>query len=389
MKKIKVLGVTGIRSEYDILYPLMKLLRDDPRFEVKLAVSGAHLSGWHGEALQRIADDGFTIADKIDSLLMTNRKTQRVKGVGILTTALAQTVEREAPDFLYVVGDREESIATAIVGNYMDVLVAHLGGGDPVFGNADDPIRFAVSRLAHLHLVTAKPYAENLAKVGEEDFRIHFVGNPAYDSIMQVPQLSPAETAARLGMDISDGKYIVVIKHPLSSEKEDAYFQMKTALEGISLFCRKTGFKAVGIHPNTDPGSYDILQAISEAESPSIRFFKTLDRELFVNLVRNAKALAGNSSMGILEAPFYKLPVVNIGNRQQGRLNAGNVEFVSYDPDVICNALIKAATDESYREKISKFENPYGNGGTSEKIRDILLSVDLTDKKWYVKQKLC
>jgi len=124
----KVLAITGIRSEYDILYPVIKCLRD-AGFEVKLVVSGAHLSPWHGETVRKIEEDGFEIADKIDTLFMTNRTTQRVKGVGILTYALSQTVEREKPDFLLVVGDREESIATALVGNYMNILTAHIGGG--------------------------------------------------------------------------------------------------------------------------------------------------------------------------------------------------------------------------------------------------------------------
>src|SRR5688572_11357940 len=126
MKKVKVLAVTGIRSEYDILFPIINRLNQDTYFDLKLVVSGAHLSDWHNNTLKRIEEDGFTIADKIDSLLMTNRNVQRPKGLGILTHSLTQVVEREAPDFLLVVGDREESIATAMVGNYMDVLTAHV-----------------------------------------------------------------------------------------------------------------------------------------------------------------------------------------------------------------------------------------------------------------------
>ncbi len=118
--------------------------------------------------------------------MMTDRVVQRAKGVGLLIFALSQTVEREKPDFLLVVGDREESFAAGIVGNYMNVLVAHLGGGDPVYGNADDPVRFAVSRLAHIHLTTCKPYADNLLKMGEQDFRIYPTGNPALDNIRSI-----------------------------------------------------------------------------------------------------------------------------------------------------------------------------------------------------------
>lgn len=390
MKKIKILAITGIRSEYDILYPVIRDLSYDNRIELKLVVSGAHLSGWHGNTLERIQRDGFEIADKIDSLYMTNRKTQRVKGIGSLVTALSQTVERESPDILLVVGDREESIATALVGNYMNVLVAHIGGGDPVYGNADDPIRFAVSKLAHIHFTTANQYAQNLKDIGEEDFRVFWAGNPGLDNIKNTKVIEINELSKSLDFDIEARKYVVLINHPLSSEKEEAGFQMKTILTSLKNFCEKHDFKVVASYPNTDPGSYDILSAIKEFEySPHFKFFKTIPSDEFVNLMRNARALIGNSSMGILEAPFYKLPVINVGNRQKGRLNSGNVDFVEYDVYIIVKALEKACFDDDYRKKVSELVNPYGDGHATERIVDFLGSVDLNDKKWYVKRKLC
>lgn len=390
MRKIKILAITGIRSEFDILYPVINNLNKDDRFEIKLILSGAHLSDWHGSMINQIKEDGFEIADCVDSLLMTNRNTQRIKSVGLLSIGLSQTVERESPDILFVVGDREESIATALVGNYMSVLVAHFGGGDTVYGNADDPIRFAVSKLAHIHFTSAAEYAKNLIKIGEEEFRIFNVGNPSYDNIINVPQIPLSELSKELDFDISDGKYIVLLKHPLSSEKEDTFMQMKVTLESMEIFNNKTGYKVLGIYPNTDPGSYDILNAIKEYENkPYIKFFKNLPRELFINVMRNCKALAGNSSMGILEAPFYKLPVINIGNRQKGRLNAGNVKFVEYDAISISKLIYEACFDQEYRKYISELKNPFGGGNTSQCITEILANIDFTNKKWYIKQKLC
>ncbi len=389
MRNKKVLAITGIRSEYDILYPVIDALRNSGNFNVKIAVSGAHLSDWHGNTVKKIEEDGFEIADRIDCLLMTNRKTQRAKGVGLLIQALAQTVEREDPDLILFVGDREECIAATVVGNYMDVLVAHIGGGDPVYGNADDPIRFAGSKLAHIHLVTAKPYAENLKRIGEEEFRIFFVGNPAYANIANTPRVPLEDISQFLDFDISDSRYVVLLKHPLSSEKESAYEQMKVTLQATEEFAEENNIKIAGIYPNTDPGSYDILNAIEELKSDKIKFFKTLPRNIFINLMRNTMALIGNSSMGILEAPFYKLPVVNVGNRQKGRLNAGNVEFVGYDIELIKKSLHKACFDVDYRKYIAGLENPYGDEKAPEKIKDILLSINLNDSKWYVKKKLC
>ena len=386
----KVLAITGIRSEFDILYPIILELNNNPDIELKLVISGSHLSDWHGNFLEQLEADGFEIADMIDSLLMTNRNTQRVKGIGMLMLGLSQTVEREKPDLLLVIGDREESIATALVGNYMNVLVAHFGGGDTVYGNADDPVRFAVSKLSHIHLTNAQVYADNLIKNGEETFRVFNVGNPAYKNIIDTPKRTLKEISNFLKFDISDGKYMVLLKHPLSSEKEDAFNQMKITLDVIESFCLENNYKLIGIYPNTDPGSYNILDAIKAKEaSPLIKFFKNIPREYFINIMRNCKVLIGNSSMGILEAPFYKIPVVNVGNRQMGRLNAGNVEFVNYDFKTIYSAIEKACFNENYLNEISLQLNPYGNGDAVEKIVDILLELDLSDNKWYVKKKLC
>ena len=185
--KRRILAVTGIRSEYHILRPVIEVLRQDRRFEVGLAVSGAHLTEWHGYTVDRIRKDGFTIVDTIHTLLMDNTGLQRAKGTGLLITGLTETVKRYKPDILLVVGDREESIATAVIGNYMNTLVAHIGGGDSVYGNSDDPVRFSVSKLAHLHFVTSSDSAKNLKRVQEEAFRIFNVGNPALDNIRLTP----------------------------------------------------------------------------------------------------------------------------------------------------------------------------------------------------------
>lgn len=388
MTRKKILAVTGIRSEYDIIYPVLKELQENKDFDLKVVVTGAHLSDWHGFTLDLIEADGFEVVDKIDCLLMTNRKTQRPKYIGLLIEGLTQTVERVKPDFLIFVGDREESIATCIVGNYMDVIVAHIGGGDPVYGNADDPVRQACSKLAHIHFAIADQYAENLKKLGEEEFRICFSGNPALSNIINTKKIDRKELGQSLEMNLDTHDYIVVLKHPLSSEAKESYHQMSVTMEAVETFSSENNIKVIGIYPNTDPGSYDILRAIDENCNENIKFFKTLSREVFVNLMRNAKALIGNSSMGILEAPIYKLPVINVGNRQIGRLNAGNVEFVPYNVKQIEQSLKKACFDQAYRKMVSELRNPYGDGCAHNKIVDFLDVLDLNDKKWLLKKKL-
>jgi GDP/UDP-N,N'-diacetylbacillosamine 2-epimerase (hydrolysing) len=386
-RKLKILVSTGIKSDYDILYPVLSELKK-ANHELIIVVSGAHLSDHHNNTYKRIIEDGFQIEDKVDTLLSTDRAVQRSKGTGLLIQGLAQTVERTDPDFLLVLGDREESIATAIVGNYMEKLVVHIGGGDPVYGNADDPMRFAVSKLAHIHCCTAQAYAENLLKIGEENFRIFFTGNPAYANIDFVPMIEKVELMNQL--EIESENYIVLIKHPLSSEVESAGKQMEVTLKFLENFCDKHNFQVVCIPPNSDPGSHE-MKTVLEKYSDEDWLIKaeTLPRLQFINLMRYAKALVGNSSMGILEAPHYKLPVVNIGNRQQGRLNAGNVEFVPYKKDDISKAVEKATLDYEYRQKIRNLKNPFGDSSAPKKVMKAIESVDLNDRKWYVKQKLC
>jgi GDP/UDP-N,N'-diacetylbacillosamine 2-epimerase (hydrolysing) len=192
-----------------------------------------------------------------------------------------------------------------------------------------------------------------------------------------------------LDFDISDGKYLVLIKHPLSSEINQAGNQMKITLLAMKKFSEETGVKICLIRPNTDPGSYDILKQIDEIEQQEMfGIFKSLPHKEFVSLIANALLLAGNSSMGILEAPFYKLPVVNIGNRQQGRLNAGNVHFVSHDVDEIANALKRAAFDDEYRNYVAELINPYGDGSSVTSIVDVINHVEPGSNKWLVKNHL-
>ncbi len=388
MKKKKILALTGIRSEFDIIVPVLRELKNTG-YDVGLIISGAHLSDWHGDSNNTIFESGIKVVDRVDNLLMTNRKTQRAKGVGLLTYAYSQIVERENPDFLIYVGDREEGLAGAIVANYMDIIFIHLAGGDPVFGNSDDPVRFAISKLAHVHCAFAEEYAKNLLKLGEDEFRVFNTGNPSLDYIRNTEILPLKVLSKRLDFDISDGKYLVLIKHPLSSEINQAGNQMKITLLAMKKFSEETGVKICLIRPNTDPGSYDILKQIDEIEQQEMfGIFKSLPHKEFVSLIANALLLAGNSSMGILEAPFYKLPVVNIGNRQQGRLNAGNVHFVSHDVDEIANALKRAAFDDEYRNYVAELINPYGDGSSVTSIVDVINHVEPGSNKWLVKNHL-
>jgi GDP/UDP-N,N'-diacetylbacillosamine 2-epimerase (hydrolysing) len=373
-----ILGVTGIRSDYDIMSSVYEAIVNKPNLSLEIAVTGAHLSSVYGYTVSQIEKDGFKIVDKIDSLLNSNSESSRVKGLGIQLQGLVQTVERVDPDMLLVLGDREESISTALVGSYMNIPVAHVCGGDRVVGNVDDQVRHAVTKLSHLHFTSNMESYERIIRLGEQRFRIHNVGNPGLDRFKKLKRLSLAEISNRLNVELTTGLPIVVlIQHVLSTETEYAYQQMRTTLEAL----RELKVQVILSSPNSDAGSNELRRAIAEVyKTKNFHVFKNIDRDVFVNLLRHASCLVGNSSSGILEAPLLRLPVVNIGNRQKGRLHAQNVQFVSHDKQEIVLAVQKALYDMKYIKLVEECDNPYGDGYASEKIAEVLSRVDLDDR---------
>lgn len=376
--KRKILGVTGIRSDYDIMSSVFYAINNNSELDLEIFITGAHLSEMHGYTIEMVRKDGFKIADEVESLLSSDKLSARIKGMTMQMQGLIQTVSRIKPNFLLVLGDREEAMATALVGSYMNIPIAHIAGGDRVVGNVDDQIRHAVTKLAHLHFTTSQENSERILKMGEQPFRVFTTGNPGLDRLVAVEPLSAAEVSKNIGFEISyDEPYIMVIQHVISTEVDFAYSQMITTLEAI----KRMGIKTILIYPNSDAGSRQLIQAIHEYEEVKCLFsIHNIPRAEFVNLMRNAKCLVGNSSAGILEAPLLGLPVVNIGNRQKGRLHAENVNFVKHDVEEICAAVHNAVYNEEYRGKVKKCQNPYGDGCASQRIAEILSIIPIDDK---------
>ena len=374
----KILAVTGIRSEYFILQPVLDEIVKRNDLELKLVVTGTHLSPMYGNTYKIIENDPYDII-KLETLLSADTLSGRSKSIGIQIMGLTDLVLREKPDWLLVLGDREESISTATVGAYMNIPIAHICGGDRVVGNIDDSVRHAVTKLAHLHFPTTKENGERIFKMGEEPWRVHVVGNPALDSIRKQPDLSYAYINEKLGTNLSEDKpFILLIKHPLSSEISQAGEQMKVTLEAVA----ELGFETIITYPNSDAGSYDMIKVIDEFVSKYsfVKAFKTLPRDVFVNLQRKAALLLGNSSAGILEAPFLKLPVVNVGNRQKQRQHAENILFVPHNKDAIKEAMLKAINDEDFKAICKNCDNPYGDGYSGERIARIIAETEINQQ---------
>jgi GDP/UDP-N,N'-diacetylbacillosamine 2-epimerase (hydrolysing) len=241
----------------------------------------------------------------------------------------------------------------------------------------DDQVRHAVTKLSHLHFATNKESYDRIIRLGEQPFRVYDTGNPGLDRLIREPHLTAAQLTARLSFEIlEDEPMLLVIQHVISTESDQAYRQMKTTLEAI----QELGIKTVLSYPNSDAGGQQLIRAIREYEAlPFIYTAKNIPRPEFVNLMRRAGCMLGNSSAGILEAPLLKLPVVNVGNRQKGRLHAENVQFVPHDVAAIKAAVTKALFNQEYRFQVQQCTNPYGDGNSSRRIAEILATCILDD----------
>jgi UDP-hydrolysing UDP-N-acetyl-D-glucosamine 2-epimerase len=364
--------VTGSRAEYDILYPVIQAVSKTNTLRPELVVTGSHLAPVFGLTVKEVEADGFPVVAKIDNLLASDSDAARAKSAAIQLQGLVDIVAHRRPDFLVVVGDREEAVTVALTGGYLDVPVVHIAGGDTADDfNIDNSIRHAVTKLAHLHMTASAGSADRVARLGEETWRVHQVGAPGLDRLVEEPAIDLSCIWKMMNVAPVEGPFLIVIQHPLLPEMDDAERQMKATLDAVVA----TDLPVFISSPNSDPGNHAMSRLLSEYSSKyaQLTAYKNLSRAVFVNLMRNASALVGNSSCGIIEAPLLKLPVVNVGSRQVGREHGGNVEFVDYDTPAITTALMRAVFDESYRAKVEKAENPYGDGTAGQKICDVLV----------------
>ena len=373
MRKIAV--VTGTRAEYGILHPVLKVIEARSELELSLVVTGMHLSHEFGYTAREIEADGFRIVSKVDMLLSSDSPESMAKTVGLGIFSMAQTWGQLRPDIIVVFGDRVEALAAAIAGAYMNIPLAHIHGGDAAAGsNIDDSNRYAITKFAHIHFPATRGHAERIIRLGENPWRVHITGSPALDVILNEPLLSGRELARKFALDLSK-PLILLIQHSVTTQVDEAPEQMRETLAAIL----ETGYPTVLTYPNSDAGGRKMIEVIREYEQyPLIKAFKSLPRRDYLSLMRVARVIVGNSSSGIIEAPSFGIPVVNIGIRQMGRERGRNVIDVGHDKKEIIEAMEKATDDKVFLNEARECENPYGDGKAGERIGDILSKIELT-----------
>lgn len=337
----------------------------------QLAVCGTHHVSRFGHTIDEIEKDEFEIIGRIDNLMASDAPIARAKSMANELAGLCDVIMQNRPEFIVILGDREDCLAAASLGVYAQIPVVHLGGGDAADdGNSDNPVRDAVTKLSHLHLATSHKSRDRLIRMGEEPWRCHVVGATGLDRLRQTPLVEPDDLWPRIGVDSPDGQYAVVIQHALLPEHCRAAAQMTETLEAM----HSVGIPTFVSRPNSDPGSSSMHDVIYKYASQHrwIQMVKHLPREEFVNLLRHASVLVGNSSAGILEAPYLNLPTVNVGCRQVGREHAENVVFVNHDRVEIEQAVLASLREPERLEAVRTCSNPYGDGHAAERCVEVI-----------------
>jgi GDP/UDP-N,N'-diacetylbacillosamine 2-epimerase (hydrolysing) len=365
----KILAVTGSRAEYGSMRPVFRAIAARPDLKLELIVTGMHLAPRFAASRAEIETDAICPLHFADD----NNAQDMSEALAGQISAMAPIFARVAPDIALLQGDRGEMLAAAIVASHRNVPIAHMSGGDRT-GSIDDSIRAAITSFSHIHLTTCAESSGRLITRGESPLRVFEVGEPVLDVIRELDAIAPADLAREFGLDLSR-PFALATQHPVTTEAGDAAQQMRATLEALVELDLQTLFT----YPNTDSGSADIVRLLEAWRGRAfLRIVPHLGQRKYLSLMKIAALMVGNSSSGILEAASFRLPVVNIGTRQYGRLRAGNVLDAGYECAGIKEKILHALHDRGFRESLRSVTNPYGDGHTATKTADLLARLRLT-----------
>ncbi|MCU0629364.1 MAG: UDP-N-acetylglucosamine 2-epimerase, partial [Methanoregulaceae archaeon] len=303
MKK-KILYISGTRADYGLMRSVLKGISACPDLDLAIVATGMHLMPEFGKSISEIQSDGFGTIHTIPVIYPDDSRASMSAFVGELVVALTKVIQKNRPDAILLLGDRGEMLAGAIAGTYMGVAVIHIHGGE-ITSTVDEPVRHAITKLAHIHLAATKKSARRIIRMGEDPGTVHVVGAPGLDAIV---------TGEFTGADELYKKYhirpgsplVLVIQHPVSAEIDDAGRQIRETLDAVA----SLGYQTLVLYPNADAGGRQIILQIKKyGHRENIRAFMNLPHQDYLGLLRIASVLVGNSSSGIIEAPSFHLPV--------------------------------------------------------------------------------
>lgn len=376
--------MTGSRADYGLLYWLMQGLKTDPRADLRVLATGMHMSDRFGRTVNVIQKDGFEIANAIDMGLEEDSPQGIARSMGNGLPLFVAALEEMRPEILVLLGDRFELLAMAQAAMLSRVPIAHIHGGEATEGLIDEAIRHSVTKMSHLHFVSTEEYRERVIQLGEAPNRVFNVGAPGIDQIQRLSLLSKDQLGKEIGFALGE-KYFLVTYHPVTLAGGDPTVGFRQVVGALENF---PDHQVLFTAPNADTDSHYLLDFLKTYVSQNGRrcyLATSLGQLRYLSAVKNAIAVVGNSSSGIIEAPALHVPTVNVGDRQRGRLRPGTVIDAEENREQITHAIQKALSVD-FRKILPEIPNPYGNGGASERILETLLTFPLDGillKKFY------
>ena len=377
---------TSTRADYGLQRWIIKDMQNSNEFNTYVIVGGTHLFEEYGNTIEEILKDNIENIIKVPFLNTSLNASSLTSSIGNGLIQITKIFNTYKPDLIVLLGDRYELFIMAIAALLYQVPIIHLHGGENTTGVIDEQVRHAITKMAHIHMPSTELYAENISKMGEEDWRIHIVGAPGLENIKKLELYTEEEILKLTGIDVHKIT-IICTYHPVTLEGEDSVrWQTKNLLEALSKF----DFQIVFTRPNAEVGSDEIVNIIKEfvKNNPKAYFFDSLGSRLYLSFLKYAKAVVGNSSSGIIEVPFFLIPTVNIGNRQEGRLQPESVIQTGYSVNEICKGMEKALHDTEFLKKIKKIKNPYGDGNASKYVIEAIKEILKIPKEKLLKKRL-
>lgn len=375
---MRTVGIVTVgRSDYGIYLPLLRAIQSDPDLQLRLFVSGTHLSPEFGLTVEDIEADGFEINSRVEMLLSSDTPEGVSKSMGIGTASFAQAFANARPDILVVLGDRFEMHAAALAALPFKIPVAHIHGGEITQGAIDDTLRHSMTKLSHLHFVSTQEYARRVIQLGEEPWRVVVSGAPGLDNLVHTPLLSREELFTQFDIPCGESPFLLVTYHPVTLEYQSAEWQTTELLAAVEM----VNLPVVFTQPNADMGGRVIAQIMADFVDthPNAQMIKNLGTQGYFSIMSHVAAMVGNSSSGIIEAASFELPVVNIGARQAGRVRGINVIDVDYSREAVLNG-IRLALSPQFRADLRGMKNPYREGEASQIIVAALKQVQFNAK---------
>lgn len=366
---------TGTRADYGHLFWVIKALQENKDINLKLYVGGMHLKSRFGNTYQQIINDGFKISEKMDYLNDSDEPDGISNSMANVIKVASKIFKKNKPDILVLLGDRYEALAMAQTAMIFCIPIAHIHGGERTEGAIDEAIRHSITKMSHLHFTATEIYKDRVIQLGENSSNVFNFGAPGIDNINRLRLLTYKELDKELNFKLGH-KYLLVTYHPVTLDPKESIIAIEKVLNALDEF---KDYKVVITYPNADTYGNKIIKSIMRYQSLNIErvlVVSSLGQLKYLSLMKSSSVVIGNSSSGIIEAPTFQIPTVNIGKRQMGRVQGDTILNANENKKDIINK-VKIALSSDFKKKCLSSKNPYGQGEASEKIAEKISSHDL------------